>query len=97
MDSQCIKLNSGADMPVLGLGTWLGSPGTVGDAVEVALDQGYKHIDCAYRYNNEQEIGQVLTQKIDTVIKRKDLFITSKLWYTMMEPKFLKKGFFLML
>lgn len=92
MDSQSIKLNTGAEMPVLGLGTWLGAPGTVGDAVKVALDQGYKHIDCAYRYNNEQEIGQALAEKIDTVIKRKDLFVTSKLWLTMMEPKLVRES-----
>ena len=79
-------LNTGAEMPVLGLGTWQSHVGQVGNAVKVALENGYKHIDCAFVYENEKEIGQTFTDTIGTVIQRKDLFVTSKLWIHMMEP-----------
>lgn len=47
-------------MPVLGLGTWLSKPGEVGNAVEFALKNGYRLIDCAQAYQNQKEIGEVL-------------------------------------
>ena len=52
--SSTIKLNSGYLMPRLGLGTWLSQPGEVSTAVEYALRQGYRHVDCAAIYFNEK-------------------------------------------
>ncbi|KAI6247638.1 D-galacturonate reductase [Erysiphe necator] len=76
------KLNTGAEIPALGLGTWQSDTGLVKDAVSYALSIGYKHIDCAYVYCNEQEVGEGLKEAFAKGIKREDIFVTSKLWCT---------------
>ncbi|NDC34637.1 MAG: aldo/keto reductase [Synechococcaceae bacterium WB9_2_112] len=68
-------------MPALGLGTWKAAPGEVGAAVHTALELGYRHIDCAAIYGNEAEIGAALaTAQRDGLVRRDELWITSKLW-----------------
>ncbi|XP_006340994.1 aldo-keto reductase family 4 member C10-like [Solanum tuberosum] len=82
------KLNTGFSIPAVGLGTWQSDPGVVGKAVETAIKMGYRHIDCAQIYKNEKEIGEVLSRLFkDGVVKRQDLFITSKLWNTNHAPE----------
>lgn len=76
-----ITLNSGAMMPVLGLGTWKSKPGEVYDAILEALKIGYRHIDCAKIYGNEAEIGAAFTAAFEQgIVERSDLWVTSKLW-----------------
>lgn len=72
-----ITINNGHQIPRLGLGTYLASGSSVKDAVKYALAFGYKHIDTAAFYGNEQEIGEAIKE---TDIQREELFITTKLW-----------------
>jgi len=83
MSVPSLKLNFGHSIPQFGLGTWLSKPGEVGEAVKMALDIGYRHIDTAMGYQNQPEVGRVLADAFASgKVKREDLFITSKIWNT---------------
>ncbi|KAF7280226.1 hypothetical protein GWI33_006271 [Rhynchophorus ferrugineus] len=76
-----VKLLGGYDFPVVGLGTWQSdNEQALEDALNAALELGYRHIDTAYVYRNEHVIGRVLKEWLTSgKIKRDDLFITTKL------------------
>nr|KAF7397026.1 hypothetical protein H0235_016563 [Vespula pensylvanica] len=76
-----VTLANGYKMPMFALGTYLSKPGEVEKAVMDAIDLGYRHIDTAFFYENEHEIGTAIQAKIeDGTVKREDLFVTTKLW-----------------
>lgn len=76
-----LKLNNGNEIPIVGLGTWKSKQGEVQKAVECAIDGGYRHIDCARAYGNEKEVGDALASKMASgVVKREEIFVTSKCW-----------------
>ncbi|TDS56546.1 aldo/keto reductase [Myroides indicus] len=71
-------LNNGVLIPEIGFGTWQTPDGdTAIEAVKTALQAGYRHIDTALIYRNEQSVGKAIRE---SGIARKDIFVTSKLW-----------------
>jgi len=77
--TESFKLNTGASIPAVGLGTWQSKPNEVVDAVEVALKAGYRHIDGAWIYGNESEVGEGIRR---SGVPRSEIFLTTKLWCT---------------
>lgn len=76
------KLNNGKTIPALGLGTVASKdPKDVKDQVITAVKAGYRHIDTAWFYGTEKYIGEALQELFaEGIIKREDLFITTKFW-----------------
>lgn len=74
-----VTLNNKTVIPTIGLGTWKSSSEDAYSAVLNALEAGYRHIDTAMIYGNEEAIGKAIK---DSKIKREELFITTKLWNT---------------
>ncbi|XP_018415599.1 PREDICTED: estradiol 17 beta-dehydrogenase 5-like [Nanorana parkeri] len=93
---QYVTLDDGNKIPVIGFGTY--APETypksmVEKATQLAIEAGYRHIDGAYLYSNEAEVGRAIRKKIkDRTIRREDLFITGKLWSTFHKPDLVRRG-----
>ncbi|XP_054446803.1 aldo-keto reductase family 1 member C4-like [Pteronotus mesoamericanus] len=91
-----VKLNDGYFMPTLGLGTSAPhevAKSKVEEAIETAIDVGYRHIDSAYVYLNEVEVGRAIQKKIaDGTVKRDDIFLTSKLWASFSCPELVQSS-----
>ena len=82
-----LTFDNGDEMPILGLGTWKSDPGDVYDAVKVALETGYRHVDCAPIYENEPEVGDALSDTFSSHdLDRDDVWVTSKLWNDCHDP-----------
>lgn len=73
-----IELNNGIKIPIFGLGTYLAEQGKQAeDAIQVALEAGYRHFDTAAFYFNEESIGKALRE---SSFDRSELFVTTKVW-----------------
>ena len=77
MSIPTITLNDGHTIPQLGLGVFLMDPGITQKHVAFALANGYRHIDTAASYGNEQEVGRAIAE---SGLQRDELFVTTKLW-----------------
>jgi alcohol dehydrogenase (NADP+) len=76
-----LQFSNGDKMPAFGLGTWKSKPGEVYSAVREAIRIGYRHIDCAAIYMNEEEIGRAFADAFAAGdVRREELWVTGKLW-----------------
>ncbi|RLV91713.1 NADPH-dependent D-xylose reductase xyl1 [Spathaspora sp. JA1] len=83
-----IKLSSGHLMPLVGFGCWKVDNATAADQIYNAIKAGYRLFDGAEDYGNEKEVGDGLKRAIDEgLVKREELFVTSKLWNNYHDPK----------
>src|ERR1700749_949994 len=84
-----IPLNNGADhLPALGFGTLIPDAAVTISATRDALDAGFRHFDCAERYQNEREVGEALQAGLAAGgIAREDIFVTTKLGKTNDRPE----------
>jgi alcohol dehydrogenase (NADP+) len=90
-----IVLNRGGGrMPALGFGTLIPDAATTTRATREALEAGYRHFDCAERYQNEREVGEALRIGLAAGgIAREDIFVTTKLWNSNHRPERVEPAF----
>lgn len=79
-DTKTVTLNSGYEMPIIGLGTWTQNDEETANSVYYALEDGYRLIDTAQYYGNEYGVGDGLKRAIDDgIVTREEVFITTKI------------------
>ena len=83
------KLNNGVEMPMLGFGTYqVTDPEECKNSVLTAIRAGYRLIDTAVAYGNEEAVGAGIKAALDEgIVKREDLFITTKMWFRAYETE----------
>jgi diketogulonate reductase-like aldo/keto reductase len=80
--------HGGGAMPAVGFGTLIPDPAIAHRAIKVALEVGFRHLDCAERYRNEDVVGKVMQEAFAAgTVRREDLFVTTKLWNTNHRPE----------
>src|SRR5579875_2631607 len=96
-DYRCatIALSNGAGkIPVLGFGTLIADAGKTIRCTEDARAAGFRHFDCAERYQNEREVGEALQTGLARCrLTRGDVFVTTKLWNTNHRPERVQPAF----
>ncbi|KAI6701143.1 hypothetical protein NL676_015467 [Syzygium grande] len=76
-----VTLSSGFKIPAIGLGVWRMEKQEMRDLIINSIKIGYRHFDCAADYLNEAEVGEALAEALQMgLVKREELFITTKLW-----------------
>jgi alcohol dehydrogenase (NADP+) len=81
-------------MPALGFGTLIADATETRNATRTALEAGFRHLDCAERYRNEEQVGEAIREAIQAgLLTREDLFITTKLWNTNHRPERVQPAF----
>ncbi|HUO05698.1 MAG TPA: aldo/keto reductase [Candidatus Binataceae bacterium] len=90
-----IPLNNGADeIPALGFGTLIPDPNATKEAVRISLEAGFRQFDCAERYRNEEQVGEAMRAVFrDGKVKRKDVFVGTKLWNNNHRPERVRPAF----
>ena len=81
LETGTVMLNSGYEMPVLGIGMFRLSQSEAENSVYWALSDGYRLIDTAKIYGNEEGVGKGIKRAIDEgLVKREEIFVTTKMW-----------------
>ncbi|HTZ70456.1 MAG TPA: aldo/keto reductase [Acetobacteraceae bacterium] len=81
-------------MPAMGFGTLIPDPDVTRKATRAALETGFRHLDCAERYRNEDSVGAAVQDAVAArTLRREDLFITTKLWNSNHRPERVKPAF----
>jgi diketogulonate reductase-like aldo/keto reductase len=81
-------------MPAVGFGTLIPDPIATRQATRTALEAGFRHLDCAERYRNEEAVGDALQEVFrGGKIRREEVFVTTKLWNTNHRPERVKPAF----
>ena len=79
MSIPTFTLNNGVEIPVLGFGVYQTPPDETLEAVRVALETGYRHIDTAAAYGNERQVGEAIAR---SGLERDEVFVETKVWIT---------------
>ncbi len=81
-------------IPAAGFGTLIPDPVATKQATTTALEVGFRHLDCAERYRNEEAVGDAIQEAFKAgMIRREDIFVTTKLWNTNHRPEWVKPAF----
>ncbi|XP_003495005.1 aldo-keto reductase family 1 member C21-like isoform X1 [Cricetulus griseus] len=93
---QCMKLNDGHFIPVLGFGTAVPekfSKSKIKEPIKIAIEAGIYHFDCASIYKTEEYVGESIRTKIaDGTLRREDIFYTSKVWCNCLRPELVRSS-----
>ena len=82
------------ELPAVGFGTLIPDPLATKQATRAALETGFRHLDCAERYRNEEAVGDAIQEAFKAgTLRREDLFVTTKLWNTNHRPERVKPAF----
>lgn len=89
-----IPTHQSGTIPAVGFGTLIPDRLVTRRATKAALDAGFRHLDCAERYRNEEAVGDALQETFKAgTLQRKDLFVTTKLWNTNHRPERVRPAF----
>ncbi len=90
-----IPLNNSSDeIPAFGFGTLIADPIATKEAVRLSLESGFRQFDCAERYRNEVQVGEAMREVLkEGKVKRKDVFVGTKLWNNNHRPERVRSAF----
>ena len=93
-DTRIHLVHGSGELPAVGFGTLIPDPLATKQATKIALEVGFRHLDCAERYRNEEAVGDAMQAAFKTgTLRREDVFVTTKLWNTNHRPERVKPAF----
>lgn len=93
-DTKIALAHGAGAMPALGFGTLIPDPLATMQATKTALEAGFRHFDCAERYRNEDAVGEAMQAAFTAgMIRREEVFVTTKLWNTNHRPERVRPAF----